>query len=176
VGKTYYDTLLLLLFKLFLTCLTNGCVGMCVCVCVRDAGAGEIQRVLGVFWLPASISSDAAAHHDAFHRSSACVCRRFRWYLSTHTRAQKLWDSRDLRTDPRSGGGFLYSRMLYKADLHVSLNACLCLCLSPAPVGAFALQEYMDLGTWPNLHHAVQAQLFSAGDPRNMSDVSVPRP
>lgn len=83
VGKTYYDILLFLLFKLFLACLTNGCVGMCVSV--RDVGAGEIQRVLGVFWLPASISSDAAAHHDAFHRSSACVCRRFCWYLSPHT-------------------------------------------------------------------------------------------
>eukprot|EP00802_Teleaulax_amphioxeia_P016473 Tamp_16593.p1 GENE.Tamp_16593~~Tamp_16593.p1 ORF type:complete len:220 (+),score=13.54 Tamp_16593:644-1303(+) len=45
-----------------------------------------------------------------------------------------------------------------------------------APVGAFALQEYMDLGTWPNVHQAVQAQLFSDGDPRNMSDSSVPRP
>jgi hypothetical protein len=117
VGKTDHDVLLLLLFKLLLTCLTYGCVG--VCVCVRDAGAGEVQRVLGVFWIPASISSYAAAHHDAVHRSSACFSRRFRWYLSTLTRAQKLWDRRtDPRRRRRGGRRYLYSRMLYKADLH----------------------------------------------------------
>jgi hypothetical protein len=209
VGKTDHDVLLLLLFKLLLTCLTYGCVG--VCVCVRDAGAGEVQRVLGVFWIPASISSYAAAHHDAVHRSSACFSRRFRWYLSTLTRAQKLWDR---RTDPRRRRGEVggiciqgcYTKQIYTSYTrlfpcqircsHISLGSYVCvyqylivwlsvcecrspslsLSLSPAPVGAFALQQYMDLGTWSNLHHAVQAKLFSAGDPRNMSDVSVPRP